>query len=283
MQHNNEMSLSDISVYDAQIHVIPSHHKAVSWHSHNFFELVFVTEGFCMHHLRGSVSLTMEGDILFIKPGVSHQYSGTRECKIINCLFAKEALDEVMGELMQLPELSQLLSNDAVAFPQVHLDMREREILHKLLQQMIKECSEKKPGWRLKTKALLYSVLVECSRIYAVHDVKSAKEDTYPGNVTRALRFIEEHYAESDLSVQKLGAHVGISPDYLSRQFRKVTGIAAQEYVRRYRLSRAVTYLQQGCSIGETAQKSGFQSIGYFSREFKKEMGVSPSLYEKQQ
>lgn len=283
MQHNNEMSLSDMSIYDAQIHVIPSHHKAVSWHSHNFYELVFVTEGFCMHHLRGSVSLTMEGDILFIKPGVSHQYSGTRECSIINCLFDKEVLSDVLAELMELPGALQLLSEDSGAFPQIHLDVRERKNLHKMLEQMIRECSEKESGWRLKAKALLYSVLVECSRIYAAHEADSAKEDTYPGYVTRALRFIEENYAQSDLSVQKLGEYVGISPDYLSRQFRKVTGIAAQEYVRRYRLSRAITYLQQGCSIGETAQKSGFQSIGYFSREFKKEMGVSPSLYEKQQ
>jgi AraC-like DNA-binding protein len=105
-------------------------------------------------------------------------------------------------------------------------------------------------------------------------------ENAYPGYVTRTLHYIEAHYAE-ELSVQGLAEYAGISPDYLSRQFRKVTGIAVQEYIRRYRLSRAVAYLQQGCSVGETARKSGFRSITYFSREFKSEMGVNPSHYKK--
>lgn len=281
MSSDQVMSLPDWVKHDGLIHAMQASHKAVSWHSHNFYELVFVTEGFCMHHLRDSASLTMEGDILLIKPGVSHQYTGTRECKIINCLFMKEALKDVVQELLCLPGIPQLLENDAEIPLQIHLDVRERKNLHKLLEQMAKECEELASGWQLKTKALLYSVLVEFSRIYAIHDVEQSKENAYPGYVTRALNYIEEHYAE-ELSVQGLGDYVGISPDYLSRQFRKVTGIAVQEYIRRYRLSRAVTYLQQGCSIGETARKSGFRSIAYFSREFKSEMGITPSLYEKQ-
>jgi len=281
MSQSREIALSGCAKHDGLIHVAHASHKAISWHSHDFYELVFVTGGFCMHHLRDSASLTMEGDILFIKPGVSHQYTGTRECKIINCLFMKEALQDVLSELLLLPGIPQLLAEDSDFTLQIHLDMRERKILHKLLDQMAKECEEQEIGWQLKTKALLNSVLVECSRIYAAHDVEQSKENAYAGYVTRALCYIEEHYAE-ELSVQGLGAYVGISPDYLSRQFRKVTGIAVQEYIRRYRLSRAVSYLQQGLSVGETAKKSGFRSIAYFSREFKSEMGVTPSHYEKQ-
>ena len=280
MLDSKTMFLSGCTNHDGLIHAMQSSHKAISWHSHNFYELVFVTEGFCMHHLKNSASLTMEGDILFIKPGVSHRYSGTRECSIINCLFMKEALQGVLQELLLLQGIPQLLANDTDVAIQIHLDMQERKKLRKLLDQMAKECVDQKSGWQLNTMALLYNVLVEYSRIYTAHDVEQSNENTYPGYVTRALHYIEEHYAE-ELSVQGLGAYVGISPDYLSRQFRQVTGIAVQEYIRRYRLSRAVSYLQQGYSVGESAKKSGFRSITYFSREFKSEMGVTPSHYEK--
>lgn len=280
MSDNKTLILSECTNHDSLIHAMQSSHKAMSWHSHNFYELVFVTDGFCMHHLKNSASLTMEGDILFIKPGASHCYSGTRECKIINCLFMKEALQDILQELMILHGIPQLLADDTDVAIQIHLDMQERKTLRKLLDQMAKECVEQESGWQLKTKALLYSVLVEYARICVAHDMEQSNENTYPGYVTRALHYIEEHYAE-ELSVQGLGEYVGISPDYLSRQFRKVTGIAVQEYIRRYRLSRAVVYLQQGCSVGETAAKSGFRSITYFSREFKSEMGVTPSHYEK--
>ena len=280
MADNRTMLLSECANHDGLIHAVQASHKAISWHNHNFYELVFVTEGFCMHHLRSSASLTMEGDILFIKPGVSHRYSGTRECKIINCLFMKEALEGELQELLLLLGIPQLLADDTDVAIQIHLDMQERKVLGKLLDQMTGECAEQKNGWQLKTKALLYSVLVEYARIYAAHAEAHCNENMYPGYVTHALHYIEAHYAE-ELTVQALGEYVGISPDYLSRQFRKVTGIAVQEYIRRYRLSRAVAYLQQGYSVGETAKKSGFRSITYFSREFKSEMGVIPSHYEK--
>lgn len=279
MLNSNTISLLEWA-HNGLIYAAQSSHKAISWHKHNFYELVFVTEGFCMHHLRDSASLTMEGDILFIKPGVSHQYTGTRECKIINCLFMKEALQSAWQELLLLPGIPQLLVDDIDVTIQIHLDMQARKVLHKLLDQMTTECAEQKSGWQLKTKALLHSILVEYSRIYTTYDMEQGVEDAYPGYVTRALHYIESHYAD-ELSVHGLSAYVGISPDYLSRQFRKVTGIAVQEYIRRYRLSRAVTYLQQGCSVGETARKSGFRSAAYFSREFKREMGVTPSHYEK--
>ena len=73
------------------IHVMAATHTTVDRHKHSFYELVFVREGYCLHHLADSVSLAMEGDILLIKPGVAHRYAGTRECKIFNCLFLQEA------------------------------------------------------------------------------------------------------------------------------------------------------------------------------------------------
>ena len=263
------------------VRVTPASHKAISWHSHSFYELVLVLEGFCMHHLGNSVFLAMEGDLLVIKPGVAHCYTGTKECRIINCLFLKEAFEEaVYDELMSLPGMPQILADDTDDFPHMHLDMIERKKLQKQLERMITECDEEATGWRLKIRSQLCSMLVECSRIYEAHEGKQTDKDLYSGHITQALSYIDEHYHEDTLTVQEVGEHVGVTADYLSRQFRKVTGIAVKEYIRRYRLSRAVTYLQQGFSVGETASKSGFHSISYFSREFKKEMGIPPSQYE---
>lgn len=275
----NVMNPQDTIGFGNTVRVMPASHKAISWHSHSFYELVLVLEGFCMHHLGNSVFLAMEGDLLVIKPGVPHCYTGTKECKIINCLFMKEAFDEEMyRELMDLPGIPRLLAAGD-EFPHMHLDMIERKTLQKQLERMFKECDEKNTGWRLKIRSQLCSMLVECSRIYESHEGESSDKNLYSGHITQALNYIDEHYAEDTLTVQEVGEYVGVTADYLSRQFRKVTGIAVKEYIRRFRLSRAVTFLQQGCSVGETAQRSGFHSIAYFSREFKKEMGISPSQY----
>ena len=263
------------------IRVLAASHHSVSWHSHTFYELVYVREGYCLHHLGDSVVIAMEGDLLMIKPGVRHRYTGTQECGIYNCLFTADALDtSVLKQLRTLPGLELMFSNTGDTFPHIRLDMVEQKVVRRLLDQMAQESSDEMLGWQLKLKSQLCCLLTDCSRIYSSHGKKESGEDAYSGYVTRAMQYIADHYADQTLSVQGLGEYVGVSGDYLSRQFRKTTGIAVKEYIRRYRLSRAITSLQQGASVSEAASKNGFHSIGYFSREFKKEMGVTPSRYE---
>ena len=61
-----------------------------------------------------------------------------------------------------------------------------------------------------------------------------------------------------------------------------MTGIAVQEYLRRYRFARAMELLQTGLSVGDVAARVGFGSLCHFSREFKREMGITPSQYKTQ-
>ena len=75
---------------------------------------------------------------------------------------------------------------------------------------------------------------------------------------------------------------MGVSGDDLSRQFRQVIGIATQEYLRRYRFARSMEMLQAGVPVGDVARKVGFRSLCHFSREFKREMGITPSQYRTQ-
>lgn len=245
--------------------MLSASHVSVPWHSHTFYELVFIKEGYCLHHTDDEVVLAMEGDVLLIKPGMRHHYTGTRECKIYNCLFREERL----AENLEIPDFSHM-----------HLAMRERKSIQELLTQMIKEKQEKRQYWVQKEHYLLGSLLIEGARACKERNTEQTEKDWYPGYVTRALRYIDEHYRDHELSVRELGDYVGVTADYLSRQFKKVTGIGAQEYIRRYRLSRALTYLQQGVAVSEAAEKSGFHSASYFSREFKKEMGMAPSRYK---
>jgi len=263
------------------IRVLAASHHSVSWHRHTFYELVYVRDGYCLHHLGDSVVIAMEGDLLMIKPGVRHRYTGTRECSIYNCLFTQDALNAPgFAHLRTLPGLELLFSDTEAVFPHIRLDMVEQKTVRRVLDQMAQESSNEALGWQLKLTFLLGCLLTDCSRIYSAHGEKQFERDVFSGYVTRAMQYIADHYADPDLSVQGLGEYVGISGDYLSRQFRKTTGIAVREYIRRFRLSRAITSLQQGASVGEAASKNGFQSIGYFSREFKKEMGIAPSRYE---
>ena len=53
---------SMIAPGDPPVHVVRASHTKISSHNHDFYELVYVTDGFCVHDSGGSVSLLTEGD-----------------------------------------------------------------------------------------------------------------------------------------------------------------------------------------------------------------------------
>lgn len=111
--------------------------------------------------------------------------------------------------------------------------------------------------------------------------------DAAPAHGTDALQdyarrgdsFIQQNYSR-DISVEAVAAHVGVSRSYLHRAFRSVFGCAPGAYLTDYRLDRASQLLRHsGLSVGAVAASVGFADPFYFSRLFRRRMGMSPSDY----
>lgn len=268
---------------DPPVKVMNSYHTSVGRHDHEFYELVYVSEGFCLHDAYGEITLLMEGDIFILKPGVEHRYIGNRVTSIFNCVFSAQALGGGLEALSRLPGMERLFSRDVSEHvPRLHLSLGERKSCQRQLTLMKDECAERRAGWQLRLTALLTCVLVDYARAYADHVGANSDSAAYSGYVTQALSYIDAHYADPGLTVREVAAQVGVSGDYLSRQFRQVMGIAAQEYLKRYRFARAMELLQTEQPVGEVSVQVGFHSLCHFSREFKKEMGITPSQYRSQ-
>ena len=63
----------------------------------------------------------------------------------------------------------------------------------------------------------------------------------------------------------------------LHRRIKSLTGITANEYVRKHRLTKAMQLLRDGHNASEVAMECGFSSPSYFTRCFKAEYGMLPS------
>ena len=95
-----------------------------------------------------------------------------------------------------------------------------------------------------------------------------------------ALEYINSHYQEPELSVEQVSEVIHISPSYFSRMFREVSELSFPEYVNNLRLNYASELLKtKRLSVKEVAQKAGFSGTSYFSAQFKKKYGTSPSSY----
>jgi Rrf2 family nitric oxide-sensitive transcriptional repressor len=104
-----------------------------------------------------------------------------------------------------------------------------------------------------------------------------------PGyRLRRVLEYIGDNLAK-DLSVPKLAAVAGMSPNHFAEMFKSSTGCAPRRYVLLQRIEFAKRELSDTkCSILEVRLNAGFQNSSHFACIFRKFVGTSPSRFRNQ-
>lgn len=96
-----------------------------------------------------------------------------------------------------------------------------------------------------------------------------------------AVSFIESNL-ERELSVKTISKATNISKSALYDKFHKNYGCTLNEYINKKRIEKAKTLLKNtDYSVDDIAGKTGFSSASYFSKCFKKQVGLSPLKYKK--
>lgn len=97
--------------------------------------------------------------------------------------------------------------------------------------------------------------------------------------VQAALDHVETHLADK-IRNEDLAAVCFLSRDHFARRFRQVVGQTPGSYIAERRVARSAQLLvHTACTIDEIAEVSGFPNRFYFSRVFKRHLGLSPGLY----
>ena len=94
--------------------------------------------------------------------------------------------------------------------------------------------------------------------------------------VKRVLEHINKNYTDS-ICLESLAELCGITKFHLAREFKKHTGQTVFTYINTLRCQNAEHCISNGMSVTEAAYASGFDSLSYFSRTYKKRMGTPPS------
>ena len=100
-----------------------------------------------------------------------------------------------------------------------------------------------------------------------------------PVAIWKARKYIDAHSRE-ELSLPKVAKAVNMNPNYLSENFKQVTGINFVDYVAHARFRNACDLLRNSrLRISEIAFAVGFQSLSQFNRVFKRFSGKSPTQF----
>lgn len=120
------------------------------------------------------------------------------------------------------------------------------------------------------------SVISRNSDIENAIDI-STDEAIKDSTVVEMIRFVKDNYHDK-ISISDLSKKLAYSESMLNRKFKKEVHITFNEYLNRYRINKAIELLKNSdYNITEISYMCGYSSAKYFSRVFKKYLGISPS------
>ena len=90
--------------------------------------------------------------------------------------------------------------------------------------------------------------------------------------------YIDEHI-QTGIRRDDVANYMNYHPVYFSRQFSKIFNMTFQDYITKRRIEKSLEFMKEGCDIEKLAGMVGYESSKYFSKNFKKLMGISPSQY----
>lgn len=112
-----------------------------------------------------------------------------------------------------------------------------------------------------------------------MNEFHQGASDSRYAYIQRAIAYIRNHLNQQ-LSLQQVAGFVHLNPNHFSEVFKRETGQGYMEFVTRERMLRAGRLLlTTQKKIGEIAGEVGYEDMKYFSQQFKKMMGSTPSEY----
>lgn len=134
--------------------------------------------------------------------------------------------------------------------------------------------AKKLPLQKIKLSFQLGVILADISQKYLKRgeNIKSL-------NIESIVEYISKNYMNS-ITNESLGKIFHFHPNYISSEFKRTIGKPLHQYVIETRILNSVSFMEEGkYNLNEIAVKSGFNDFNYFSRCFKKYMGIAPSKY----
>lgn len=253
-------------------------------HRHYFTEVVYVMAGNGMHMLDDDVSTIAAGDCFVIPVDCAHAFTDSAGMHIVNIMFDERLLTPFKRDLYALPGYHALFTLEPTYRRQydsrgrLRPSISERMAITEVVNQMRTEWTGQMPGYRLKVLALFIQLLTDLARSYERNPGKPSAQLVQIGTV---ISQIEEDYAYP-FTMRELAEIACMSERNLSRRFRECVGMPPIEYLNQRRIQRAAQWLRDSSRpIADIANAVGIDNSNYFSRQFKRIMGMSPGEYRR--
>lgn len=243
----------------------------LNFHFHNSYEMIFVTKGAAKLNINGTNLYVNKGDFIFLNNQAYHnitiltppyeRYVATIETKP----FEKNLEQELLLSLKH-----QIIERGG----KIHINSLFE--ISNLFDKIIQEFNANDIGSNTLIASYINQIVVYFLRF---SNFNNASSENILDKILEVERILEKNF-QKNIKIQDICAELFISHHYLTHKFKEYTGISPKQYLMQIRLNNAGKLLSENAlSIGEIAQRSGFNDTANFIRLFKRHFGVSPKVF----
>lgn len=247
-------------------------------HAHNYFEFYYLYSGSCVFSVNGILYPLSAGDAFLVAAGDNHHtcYEGNVLCERTTVYFYEDMLSPKLHDAH--PELKEMLSKSG----KIALTKEKQALIEALLQQM---CAENNQADTYSIPILslqLYQLLFQIKRNGLFYYEEAEKPLPISEDIETVMAYINLNF-HLPITLEEVAQKANLSPTYLSKKFRRVTGMTFKEYLNYIRIRKASqALLTTDDSITQIAADCGFNGSNYFKDIFRKTTGFSPREFRRQ-
>ena len=239
------------------------------WHGH--MELLYFIKGGASVYCGGEEILTQDGDLITVNPNELHRGDYRETGVEYLCVMLPPHFFEWCGE-----------DERYILERRVKNDERIKELFHEIFESFEKKAD----GYRYESLGTAYKIVSYLAQNYTAARLgrnEYEERNSRLENFNNVIEYIGKPYSEQ-LTTPVAAQMVHISECYFCHLFRQHMGVNFTTYLNQVRVHKATALLQNTkLSITQIASETGFNDVNYFSRVFKKCIGISPRKYREKQ
>lgn len=242
---------------------------------HDFFEISMIVSGNCTLQLEDHMYSLSADDVFCVNPLTLHELHGVN-CVIVTILFNQTLFEQNLP----VPAHPRFF---CVSTMTDHLEAIAQ--LRSLIAHVVKTNVDKKEGYELRDWSYIYTIMEILYLNFRIKlsSAKEMKNHKYALRISEISQLIQQRYTEN-ITLKEVADEVHLSIPYLSKFFVEYYGVNFLSYLNQYRLMHAVQELSvTDKNIDEIAIDSGFANSHAFVTLFKKQYGMLPKEYRKEQ
>ncbi|MCK5852692.1 helix-turn-helix domain-containing protein [bacterium] len=261
--------------------------SVIPLHTHSFDELVIVLGGSAIHIVDDQEYPIIRGNVFVVAGKEKHGYIQTQNLQLINIIYKQEFFEILKKKYANLSGFNTLFVHEPFYRKnhkfksKLHLNSSQIREISPFINYALSQQENNREGTSAIIQCIVEIIIINICKYFS--EVKSSKPKTLL-KISEAINYLDQNF-NKPISNEMLANITDMPHSSFRYSFKKITGLSPIDYLIKLRIEKSVEIMEKNTDINVTniAFSTGFDNCSYFTRQFKKIVGVSPIVYLKSQ